>query len=65
MIIKKYSNLFNFNIQNDIMIYTDPTTLEDNSIELSDIENAVPMFTQSRMRVASISEAFMSAALYI
>ena len=39
MDIKKYSNLFNFNIQNDIMIYTDPTTLEDNSLKLSDIEN--------------------------
>lgn len=28
-----------------------------------DVENAVPLSTQSRMRVASISKAFTSAAL--
>lgn len=59
MIIKKYSNLFNFNIQNDIMIYTDPTTLEDNSIELSDIENEEICDLKVSNRLLSVIDEYL------
>ncbi|MBE9446771.1 CDP-glycerol glycerophosphotransferase family protein [Enterococcus faecalis] len=40
MQVKKYSNLFDFDIQENIMIYTNPSTNEDQHLNLSDIKHA-------------------------